>query len=110
AAKGVWPQLWTTLRLSAELLALHGRAAEAVLVLEAAEVGESAPPLVGEDVDRYAALAGELGSRLGAPAVAGIRQLASATSRAQVVRRTEAALREVTACGSRPGAAPTMWA
>ncbi|WEV77636.1 BTAD domain-containing putative transcriptional regulator [Janibacter cremeus] len=108
AAKGAWPQLWTTLRLSAELLASRGRAAEAAFVLEATGVGQSAPPLVGEDVDRYAALTLDLGTRLGAPAVAGIRQLASATSRAHVVRRTEAVLREMTAPRSPSGAPPTM--
>lgn len=108
ATKGAWPQLWTTLRLCTELLAAHDRAAEAAFVLEATRVGESAPPLVGEDVDRYAALAGALGARLGAPAVAGIRQLVSATPRAQVVRRTEAALRGVTARPGRPDDRPTM--
>lgn len=106
--KGAWPQLWTTLRLSAELLAASDRAAEAAFVLEATRVGETVPPLVGEDVDRYAVLAGGLRERLGASAISGIRQLASATPRAQVVRRTEAALHEVMARPSPSGARPTM--
>lgn len=99
ATKGAWPQLWTALRLCSELLVVHERPAEAAFVLEATRVGSSAPPLMGEDVDRYDDLTGQLEDRLGPSALGGIRRLAVATPREQVVRRTEVVLREIS--GSR---------
>lgn len=105
-AKGAWPQLWTALRMTAELLARSGRSAEAAFVLEASIRADSAPPLVGEDVHRYAALKEDLSGRLGAAAVVGIHGLAAATPRAQVARRVEAALLDL-AAGPQPDR-PTM--
>lgn len=105
-AKGAWPQLWTTVRLSAELLVARRRAADAAFLLEAGLVAESGPRLVGDDVDRYAALAAQMAGELGPSAVAGIRRLAAATPRARVVHRAEAAL----AAAAQPsdGSTPTM--
>lgn len=100
-AKGAWVQLWTTLRMSAELLAGCDRAPEAAFVLEASLVAPSAPPLVGHDVDLYADVATDLSARLGPAAVAGIRRLAAATPRGQVVRRAEVALLALRDEGSR---------
>lgn len=89
---GVWPQLWTTLRVSAELLAATARQRDAAILLAAADAAASAPPLVGEDVDRYAALSAELRDQLGESVVDQINDLAVSLSRAQAVERAGAVL------------------
>lgn len=60
---GMWPQLWTTLRLSAELLANLGDRAAAARLLAAADADPLAPPVLGAERDRYA----ELRERAGVP-------------------------------------------
>ena len=92
---GAWPQVWTTLRIAAELLAAHGRREDAVFLLAAAETAPTAPPLVGEDVSRYLCLSEDLLDHLGAAVVAGISDLAAGMRRSQVVDRAMALLLQV---------------
>src|SRR5699024_8229465 len=74
---GAWPQIWTSLRIVVELLAAHDRAHDAALVLCAAAHSPSAPPLVGDDVARYASLAAGLRRRVGSEAMAKLDSLAA---------------------------------
>jgi len=53
---GSWPQLWTTLRILAELLVALDRDDTAALLLAAACAAPAAPALRGDDVERYRAL------------------------------------------------------
>jgi hypothetical protein len=92
---GAWPQVWTTLRIAAELLAARERREEVVLLLAAAEAAPSAPPLVGDDISRYALLSQEVGRHLGTDVVDRIRDLAAAVPRAQIVDRAMALLGEL---------------
>ena len=89
---GAWPQVWTTLRIAAELLAAHDRHEDAVFLLAAAAAASTAPPLVGEDVSRYAALWETLRRHLDASVVTGISDLAAGIPRSQVVDRAMALL------------------
>jgi predicted ATPase/DNA-binding SARP family transcriptional activator len=82
-----WPQVWTTLRIAAELLNACGRREESVLLLAAARAAPDAPPLVGDDVSRYARLCEELERDLGEVVVARIGELAASMPRSQVVDR-----------------------
>lgn len=84
---GAWPQVWTTLRIVAELLTSRGHAQDAALLLAAAHAAPSAPPPVGDDVDRYAKLSAELRGTLGDTVVDRIGDLAASFQHAQVVDR-----------------------
>ena len=84
---GAWPQVWTTLRIAAELLAAYGRREDAAFLLAAAQTAPTAPPLVGEDVSRYMRLSEDLARHLGPAVVAGISDLAAGMRRSQVVDR-----------------------
>ncbi|WP_165966724.1 BTAD domain-containing putative transcriptional regulator, partial [Actinomadura sp. 7K507] len=53
---GAWPQLWTTMRIFAELLAARDRPHEAALLLTGADAADTAPPATGPDMARYTAL------------------------------------------------------
>ena len=90
---GNWPQLWTTLRIGAELPVGVGEAETAALVLAAAEVAPSAPAVAGADVARYRALTGRIRNRIGGPAAYRVAALAEALPRAQIVERALAAAR-----------------
>ena len=92
---GSWPQVWTTLRIAAELLAAQGRREDAVFLLAAAEAAPTAPPLVGEDVSRYARLSDELGRHLGEVVFARISELAATIPRVRVVGRAMALLSDL---------------
>ncbi|HEX6422978.1 MAG TPA: BTAD domain-containing putative transcriptional regulator [Acidimicrobiales bacterium] len=91
-ATATWPQLWTTLRLVAELLATHGREEVAALVLAAAERDPAAPELAGDDRARHDALRARLADRLGAAAADGIAAGAAALDRVDVLERATRAL------------------
>lgn len=91
-ATATWPQLWTTLRLVAELLATHGREEVAALVLAAAERDPAAPELAGDDRARHDALRARLADRLGAAAADGIAAGAAAVDRVDVLERATRAL------------------
>lgn len=91
-ATATWPQLWTTLRLVAELLADHGQAEVAALVLAAAERDPAAPELTGDDLVRHDALRARLDHRLGAATAEGIAAGAAALDRVDVLERATRAL------------------
>lgn len=84
--QGAWPQVRTTLRIVAELLA-HTRPEESVFLLVAADAGTGSQPITGADVPRYAELTDALGQRLGAGVVDRITVLARAASPTQVLDR-----------------------
>lgn len=87
---GAWPQMWTTMRILAELLAARERPHEAALLLAAADAADTAPPVTGDDVARYAELAAALRERLGDDTVTGIAGLARDLPRAQLAERARA--------------------
>ncbi len=89
---GAWPQLWTTLRIVAELHAATGHPHEAALLLFAADVHPSSPPAAGDDVPRYAALREALHSRLGRYTSERIHAAATAAGREQIADRALAML------------------
>jgi predicted ATPase/DNA-binding SARP family transcriptional activator len=91
---GAWPQLWTALRILAELLAATGQPHEAALLLAAADAHPSAPPAVGDDAYRYASLREALRSRLGSQIADRIQVAASGASREQIADRAAAMLTE----------------
>lgn len=87
-----WPQLWTTLRTLAELLARNHRPEPAALLLAAADRAPSAPAVAGTHAGRYARLAGTLQREISPPAYEKITVLAGLLPRAAVVDRARAAL------------------
>jgi predicted ATPase/DNA-binding SARP family transcriptional activator len=87
-----WPQLWTTLRLAAELLATQRVDDVALLVLAAADLDAAAPELVGDDLQRCLVLRADLRTRLGDGAAAGITAGAATLRRVAVVERAMASL------------------
>lgn len=99
----VWPQLWTTLRILAELLAASDRPETAALLLAAADQAPSAPRVTGADAERYRGLTATLRARIGAAAHDRIAALAAVLPRAQVVERARAAVDEQRAARRPPG-------
>lgn len=95
---GAWPQVWTFVRLLAELLMVRGCAADAALLFGAADVAEGAPPLIAADVER--GVAGRLRTVLGDEVLQGIAQVAAGLSRTQVMDRAVALLTEQRQRGS----------
>ena len=89
---GAWNQIWTTMRMLAELLAASGRPADAAFFLGAADGAASVPPPVGQDVIRYAELTARLAETLGRPVLDRIRELAAATPRSRVLSRADQAI------------------
>jgi predicted ATPase/pimeloyl-ACP methyl ester carboxylesterase/DNA-binding SARP family transcriptional activator/DNA-binding CsgD family transcriptional regulator len=87
ARSGAWPQFWTTARILAEIEAAAGRPQEAALLLGAADSHPSAPPPLGEDVERYAKLRADLRTRLGARMADRIRAGAATASAEQIADR-----------------------
>ncbi|KUG53388.1 hypothetical protein AVL62_00890 [Serinicoccus chungangensis] len=84
---GSWAQIWTMLRVLAELLLEEGEASGAAFLLGAAEQDPSAPPLMGEDIARHAAIRQRLVDEVGAGVLEQIAAMASATPRPHVLRR-----------------------
>ncbi|MFB9733272.1 BTAD domain-containing putative transcriptional regulator [Ornithinimicrobium kibberense] len=84
---GSWAQIWTMLRVLAELLADEGAFADAAFLLGAAGHDPSAPPLMGEDVARHADLRQRLADEVGPAVLQQVQAVAATTPRAQVVRR-----------------------
>ncbi len=72
-----WPQLWTCLRIVAELLAAIGRPEQSAFLLCACEGAADAPPLMGDDIPRYTAVRRLLADELGATRLERIREAAS---------------------------------
>jgi predicted ATPase/DNA-binding SARP family transcriptional activator len=87
-----WTQLWTTMRLLAELLVGCGRHEVAALLLAAAEGDPAAPAVTGDDLGRLDGLRRTLRDELGEVAFQAVVDLARSIPRAQVVDR---ALHEV---------------
>ncbi len=83
-----WNQIWTLLRLLAELLAANGRWSDAAFLWGAAAAG-GAPPPMGDDVERYAQLEALLATHLEAGFRCRIEDLAAATPRHRVLSRAE---------------------
>lgn len=100
---GHWPQLWTTLRILAELFAAAGRPDAAELVLAAAETAESAPGLAGPDVERYRVLRATVREGLGADRAHRIATLARLLPRTEVLDRARDTAEEL---GARPFPGP----
>lgn len=90
--EGNWPQLWTSLRILAELLASLDRHETAALLLTAAREAPSAPAVSGPDVDRYRLLDDVIRQRIEPDVLHQIATLASALPRAQVADRALAAI------------------
>jgi hypothetical protein len=89
---GMWPQLWTALRLTAELLVGLGDHATAALLLAAAERDPVAPAVTGPDLDRRAALWAKAEDVLGPDGTAEVRSRAARVKRAAVAEHAIAAL------------------
>lgn len=89
---GAWPQMWTMMRLLAELLMARGSPAEAALLLGAADVAEGAPPLIAADLER--GVNHQLQTELGEDVLRGIGRVAAGLSRTQVVDRAAGLLLE----------------
>ncbi len=89
---GNWPQLWTALRILAELLVSLDRHEAAAVLLAAARESPSAPALSGSDIDRYRQLDELISQRTGTRVLGQITELARALPRAQVVDRARATL------------------
>lgn len=86
---GARTQVWTMARMVAELLTETGEWSEAAFFLGAADGAAGAPPPVGRDIERYAALRADLANHLGDRVLEQILSLAAATPRAQVLSRAE---------------------
>ncbi|MFI7494118.1 hypothetical protein ACH9D2_05270, partial [Kocuria sp. M4R2S49] len=97
---GHWPQLWTTLRILAELFTAAGRAEAAELVLAAAESAESAPGLAGDDVERYRRLRATVREGLGADRAHRIATLARLLPPTEVLHRARDTAEELSARSS----------
>ncbi|MFF0944852.1 BTAD domain-containing putative transcriptional regulator [Kocuria sp. CPCC 205300] len=102
---GHWPQLWTTLRILAEIFAAAGRLEAAELVLAAAETSDSAPGLVGDDVERYRRLRATVREGLGADRAHRIATVARLLPRTEVLDRARDTAEELSARSS-PGPGP----
>ena len=89
--RGGWPQLWTSLRILAELLEALGRPQDAALLLASASVDPSAPPVTGDDVSRYRELQRRITGQIGAGAHQRLADQAALLPRAQVLDRALAA-------------------
>lgn len=94
---GAWTQAWTLVRMIAELLSATEHWSEAAFLLGAAKGAAEAPPLVGQDIQRYAELQDLLSAHLSAGVLAQLEPLAASTPRAQVLSRAEQALRSAAA-------------
>jgi predicted ATPase/DNA-binding SARP family transcriptional activator len=87
-----WPQLWTSLRILAELLEALGRPQDAALLLASASVDPSAPPVTGDDIPRYRELQRRTAGQIGTDAHQRLADQAALLPRAQILDRALAAL------------------
>ena len=90
--RGGWPQLWTSLRILAELLEALGHSYEAALLLASANLDPSAPPATGDDVPRYRELQRRVVGQIGPDAHQRLADQAALLPRAEVLDRALAAL------------------
>ncbi|MEE6271966.1 BTAD domain-containing putative transcriptional regulator [Georgenia sp. MJ206] len=82
-----WPQLWTTLRILAELFAAAGQLETTELVLAAAGTAPSAPGLAGADIDRYRRLRATVHEGLGTDRARRIAAVAHRLPRTEILDR-----------------------
>lgn len=94
---GSWPQVWTTMRIFAELLTALGRVETAALLLAAARTAPAAPTIKGDDVERYRALDAHIARCLGPRVVDRITALARTLPRTRAVDHALVAVRELSA-------------
>ena len=94
--RGGWPQLWTSLRILAELLEALEHPYEAALLLASASLDPSAPPATGDDVARYRELQRRVVGQIGPDAHQRLADLAALLPRVQVLDRALAALAATT--------------
>lgn len=92
---GTRPQLWTTLRWVAGMLAGLGRAGDAALLLAAADADPAAPAVTGADAERIDAVRAELRRHLGDDGLARIERTARRLPRGRVVDRALHAIEEL---------------
>ena len=90
--RGGWPQLWTSLRLLAELLEALGRPQDAALLLARASLDPSAPPVTGDDIPRYRDLQRRIAEQIGANAHQRLADQAALLPRIQVLDQALTAL------------------
>ena len=90
--RGGWPQLWTSLRILAELLEALGRPQDAALLLASASTDPSAPPATGDDVPRYRELQRRVTGQIGTGAHQRLVDQAALLPRVQVLDQALAAL------------------
>ena len=93
-----WTQLWTTLRLIAELLCDHGDDETAAIIFLAADRDPAAPRLTGEDQDRHSAIGTRIRDHLGEAALEGITAGVDSLERMDVLERALDALEQLDAC------------
>lgn len=83
--RGGWPQLWTSLRILAELLEAAGRPHDAALLLAAASADPSAPRITGDDIPRYRELQRRIAGQIGTDAHQQLADQAALLPRAQIL-------------------------
>jgi hypothetical protein len=87
ARMGMWPQVWTTLRITAELLVAEGHATLAATVLTAADADEQSSEVLGPGRERLADLWATIRATRSPEEVAAARAAGLAATRAQVVEQ-----------------------
>ncbi len=90
--RGSWPELWTALRILAELLFAADRPEAAGLLLTASDSDPGAPAVRGDDISRYRELRHRIGERIGADAAARVTATARSLTRVQVLDQALSAL------------------
>ncbi len=94
--RGGWPQLWTSLRILAELLAELDRPHDAALLLASANIDPSAPPVTGDDISRYRELQRQITGQIGPDAHQQLADQAALLPRVQILDRALGALTAAT--------------
>lgn len=83
----LWPQLWTAVRLTAEMLSADEEHEPALPLLEAADHGHGATPVSGPDRPRHEEIRARAQEALDASTQLRIRALTSTLTAAQVIER-----------------------
>lgn len=89
---GVRPQIWTTVRLIAEVCITRGDHETALVLFEAARRDPSAPEVTGSDADREAAIVGVARAHIDDEAFTRVGELAGRLTRATIVERASQAV------------------
>jgi predicted ATPase/DNA-binding SARP family transcriptional activator len=93
---GMWPQVWTMLRITCELLVAQGEHALALTVLAAAEHDPKASLVMGPEQERQAAVAAAAESALAPEALVDARARGRTVTRATLVEDVVATLATLT--------------